>query len=566
MHRLLQNLTFMRRRIAAALSARRQLARHDVALFGDIEARKRSAGALLRSEERLGVAMEATDLGTFEWDIPEDRVRYSPNVKRFFGFTEHTEVTLEDVLARVHSEDREPVRATIHKALDPSGPRTYAGEFRTIEAKGNIAWVDCRGAVIFSSRGNQPQCVVGIVIDITERREREMQLRRDAADLDASNRFKDEFMATLAHELRNPLTPIRNGLEILRLQGLATADQRRACDAMNRQVRHIVRLVDDLLDVSRLSQRKLRLKKQTVSVQQLIENVVEALQSQIDAAGHALTLCLPERPVFVHVDPVRIVQAIGNLLSNSIRYTPSAGKIDVSARLAQGGVEIRVIDNGIGITPALLPRLFDMFSQDEEHHSEAGLGIGLALTKALVEMHDGKIAAQSEGAGAGSMFCVWLATTEEHSSSERLPEMTLPTTGPTRRVLVVDDDADAADSTAALLSLMGHEVHEARDGLQAIEAVRKLSPEIVLMDIGMPGLDGTEAARRIRRSSAAMPPTIVALTGWDAQRLQPNAGELIFDGHLTKPVDASALAQVLRELPDASTGTKVTVSPSASLV
>jgi PAS domain S-box-containing protein len=537
-HSFLQHFTNAGHRVAAALHFHHKSNQH-----------AHIADALVRSEERLRLAMEATNFGTFEWDVTENRVRYSPNVKRLFGFSTQTEVTLEDVLARVHPEDREPVQATMRKALDPSGPRTYAGEFRTVLADGSIAWIDGRGAVIFSRGGKQARCMVGIVIDITERREREMQLRRDAAELGASNRMKDEFMATLAHELRNPLAPIRNGLEILAVEGLRSPHQRHACDVMRRQVNHIVHLVDDLLDVSRIHQSKLRLKQQIVPVQQLIENAVEALQAEIEATGHDLQVSLPAEPVLLNVDPVRIVQAIENLLSNSARYTPAGGHIEVRAGLANGGIEIRVIDNGIGIKPDLLPRLFDMFTQDAEHRSESGLGIGLALTKALIELHAGKIQAHSAGAGTGSTFCIWLPVAHHPEAIGRSNVTGIPTIGPRRRILVVDDNADTADSTVALLGLMGHEVHAARNGLQAIEAAQRLSPDIILMDIGMPGLDGNEAARRIRSASPSTAPAIVAVTGWDPARLHQDADEMLFDRHLIKPVDPKSLAKVLRELP-----------------
>jgi PAS domain S-box-containing protein len=516
----------------------------------EVSERTRVAEALARSEERLRLAMEATAFGTFEWDTSTNRVRCSPNVKQQLALFSEGELTLEDMLGRVHPDDREPLRGTMRDALNPTGPRTYAREFRTLLPDGHLAWIEGHGAVMFSP-GGQPQCMVGIVVDITERRERETQLRQTAAELGASNRMKDEFVATLAHELRNPLVPIRNGLEILTLQGGANPTQRRVCAVMGRQVNHIVHLVDDLLDVSRINQRKLRLKKERVGLRQMVEAAVEVMQPQIDAAGHALKVDIPNESVWLAADPVRIVQAIGNLLANSIRYTPAGGRIAVSAQLGRGGVELCVMDNGIGITQDMLPHVFDMFTQDTERHSEAGLGIGLALTRALVEMHGGSIQAQSDGAGAGSVFSVWLPVLDVGEADSPETEVVDVSGSPRRRVLIVDDNADAADSTADLLQLMGHEVREARDGLQAVAVAEAFTPDVILMDIGMPGVDGREAARRIRRLPVDPSPVIVALTGWDPARERSAEIQSVFDMHLVKPVDAKSLAEVLRELTSA---------------
>ena len=520
-----------------------------------LQQHSQAADALLRSEERLRLAMEATDFGTFEWDIGPDRVTCSPNVKRLFGFSSGQLLVLEDVLARIHPEDREAVRATIRAAMDSAGRRTYAGEFRTVPVDGHIGWIDARGAVLFKQLGKGPQCMVGIVVDITQRKEREQQLHQTALELGTANRVKDEFMATLAHELRNPLTPIRNGLEILELTGLADPTQRRACSVMARQLRHLVHLVDDLLDVNRITQRRLRLKREIVSIRRIIDNAVETILPQIDAAQHRLRTDIPDAPILLEADPVRISQAVGNLLANSARYTPAGGEIQLRVRLQGAEVEIEVRDNGVGMSAGLLPRVFDMFNQGDRmgRRSEAGLGIGLALTKALVEMHQGRIEAHSDGLNQGSSFKLWFPVIGAREDQPVAPP--LPTRAPAairRRVLIVDDDADAADSTAALLGLMGHEAHEARDGAHAVQAAQAFEPDLILMDIGMPGMDGHEAARRIRDLSLTRRPLIVALTGWGQESDQGRSADAGFDAHLLKPVDLSALADIFASLDDSA--------------
>lgn len=516
----------------------------------DIENLRLAAEALARSEERLRLAMEATAFGTFEWDIRTNRVQCSPNVKMQLGLSSDDVLGLEDVLARIHPEDREAVRKSIVGALDPQGPRTYAGEFRTLLPEGRTAWIDARGAVLFADLGTRAQCMVGIVLDITERRQREQQLHDTAAELGTANRMKDEFMATLAHELRNPLTPIRNGLEILALQGLANPTQQHACDVMNRQVTHLARLVNDLIDVSRITRRKLVLKKEVVTAQSIVQGVVDTLQPQIEAARHHLQIDAESQPIWLYADSMRIAQAVGNLLANSVRYTPGGGHISINVAANAGLAEIKVSDNGIGISPQMLPHVFDMFTQDTERHSEAGLGIGLALAKALVEMHGGGISAQSAGIGRGATFCVSLPAAEtRHVQSMVTTATPVPhRSSPRRRVLVVDDNVDAADSTAALLSLLGHEVHEAFDGQEAVHAAEIFAPDLILMDIGMPGVDGYQALLRIRRLALPRQPVIVATTGWGPESAHGQPSDLDFDARLLKPVATSDIERVLAEL------------------
>jgi PAS domain S-box-containing protein len=470
----------------------------------------RAAEALAQSEERLRLAMEATALGTFEWDIATDAVKCSPSVKRQFGFSSDEPLTLESVVSRIHPDHREAVRATIREAMQAEGSHTYAGEFRTLLPDGSSAWIEARGAVLFSHLNTRPQCLIGIVLDITERKRMELNLHRSAADLSTANRMKDEFLATLAHKLRNPLTPIRNGLEILALTGFADPTQRRACDLMGRQLRHLMHLVDELLDASLINQGTLSLNKELVTLQGLVRNAVDLVRPQIEASRHELKLDLPTRIIAVEADPPRLSQAIANVLENGARYTPPGGRIIVRLRAERNGAALEILDNGPGLQPELFPRLFDMFGTARLGSSHAqGLGIGLALTRAIVEMHGGSIQGTSAGAGLGTVFRIWLPTlslealTTEPSNGHHAAPL------PRRKVLIVDDDADSAESSIALLQLMGQDVLHAGDDRSAVEAAANFEPDVIFAAISTPALDESQARRGVR--SVPMPSSAVTL-------------------------------------------------------
>jgi PAS domain S-box-containing protein len=521
----------------------------------DSEEQLRAAEALARSEERLRLAMEATALGTFEWDIQTDRVQCSPNVKRLFGFFSTDALTLESVLSRIHSEDRDAVRATIHEAMVATGSHTYAGEFRTFLPDGTSQWIDARGAVMFTDLNTRPQSMVGIVLDITERKRQEQRLQRSALDLGTANRMKDEFMAMLAHKLRYPLTPIHNGLEILALTGLADPAQRRACDVMLRHLKHLVHIVDELLDASLISRGSLGLHKELVALRPTLERAVDLVSPQISAGHHELALELPQETLVLEIDPVRIAQAIGNLLENSARYTPEGGHITLRARLDGNGICIEVVDDGPGIDPKVLPHLFDLFGEKKPHApgGEKGLGLGLALTKALVGMHGGTITMQPAGKNAGSVFRIWLPV--------------LPPAGPTitgdhgpqfaplprRRVLIIDPSEETAEAAVSMLRIMAQDVHDARNADEAVTVAQVLRPDVILLTADDPKLDAYEVSGRIRHLNLPKQPAVVALSGWISDSDEQRGREAGIDGWLTKPVDASTIACVLRD-PDSYDG------------
>ena len=370
-----------------------------------------------------------------------------------------------------------------------------------------------------------------------------------------ADRRKDEFLALLAHELRNPLAPIRTGLELIRVSGDRPATVRRLRSMMERQVAHMVRLIDDLLDVSRITSGKIVLRRVRTGLAELIQSAIDAHRAAIDQAGIELVLDLPDASCIVDVDPTRFVQVMSNVLHNAMKFTPTPGTIRVSAGIqpvaeatGEGEVAITVADSGIGISDEMLPRVFDLFAQGAQpaERSHAGLGIGLALARRLIEMHGGRIDAYSEGPGRGSTFVIRLplsneaveARTKARGHARRI----------TSRVLIVDDNEDAASSMAMLIEALGGRAVAAHDALAGLAKLAEFDPDVVFLDIGMPGMDGYEACRRMRRTPSGRRLSIVALTGWGHPQDKQRALDVGFDAHLTKPVDPSAVEELLSAL------------------
>lgn len=377
--------------------------------------------------------------------------------------------------------------------------------------------------------------------DVTSRRQMEDSLR-------AADRKKDEFIALLAHELRNPLAPIRNGLQILRLGGedAATADRARAM--MDRQLSHMVRLIDDLLDVSRINRKRMELRRARVLLTDIVNSAVETARPLIDAEHHELTVSLPPAPIYLDADLTRLAQVFSNLLTNSAKYTERGGRIWLTARQTDGRVAIRVRDTGIGIPVESLATIFDMFAQLDRPMERAtgGLGIGLALVKGLVEMHGGTVTAESAGQGQGSTFTVTLPVLAAPESLEPPGPSSHPVPSvQRRRILVVDDNRDGADSLAMMLRLLGNDVAIANDGLEAIDRAEELRPHVIFMDLGMPALDGYEATRRIRERPWGGAVTIIALTGWGQESDRARSQAAGCNGHFVKPVSLSDLQRLL---------------------
>jgi len=391
----------------------------------------------------------------------------------------------------------------------------------------------------------------GTNTDVTEQSRSANELRRLAAELSEADRRKDEFLATLAHELRNPLAPLRNGLQILRLSGVNGSASEQTRSMMERQLTQMVRLVDDLLDVSRIRSGKVELHKQRVEIAVVVSNAVETSRPLIESCGQELAVRLPPEPVFVDADMIRLAQVFSNLLNNAAKYSERGGRIVLTVERPGSEAVVRVRDTGVGIPPEMLPRIFEMFTQVDRtlEKSHGGLGIGLTLVKRLVEMHGGSVEAHSEGPGKGSEFVVRLPVMPAAIHELKPPaEEGQPNSSGTCRILVADDNRDSADSLAVLLTIMGNEVRTANNGLTAVESAATFRPEVILMDIGMPKLNGYEACRRIRDQAWGKTIVIVACTGWGQDEDKRKSQEAGFNFHMVKPVDPAALGKLLASM------------------
>jgi PAS domain S-box-containing protein len=451
----------------------------------------------------------------------------------------------EDIVGRSHYEvfpDIPDVWRKLHRrGLD--GEILRADDDRFERADGSVQWVRWE---IRPWHG--PDAAIGGIIifaeDVTARKRAEERVRE-------ADRRKDEFLAILAHELRNPLAPIRNSLHILRMTSARDSPADRVAEMMERQVNHMVRLVDDLMEVSRISRGKMELRKERVEVAAVVRNAVETSRPLIEAGRHRLLLEIPPDPLSVDGDFVRLTQVVANLLNNAAKYSDPGGEIRLAVQRDQGQVAISVRDRGRGIPPEMLPRVFDMFMQVDSRPSrtQGGLGIGLTLVKILVEMHGGRVEARSEGAGRGSEFVIRLPL----GSTWPSPHLAEDAPGPSavlasRRILVADDNRDAAESLGILLRLLGADARIVHDGAAAIEAVAADKPAAVLLDIGMPGMDGYEVARRIRDLPGTGDVTLIALTGWGQEEDRHRSRSAGFDYHLIKPANVDALQSLLASL------------------
>jgi PAS domain S-box-containing protein len=393
--------------------------------------------------------------------------------------------------------------------------------------------------------GGEAAWVGGIAIDITERRRAEETLRD-------SDRRKTDFLATLSHELRNPLAPIRNSLELVRRAGADSDVVRRSLDVMDRQITHMVRLVDDLLDVSRITRDRLELRKARVDLSDVLNQAIETAVDLAERGGHTIDVSLPAAPIHLHADPIRLVQVFSNLLNNACKYSARPGCIRIAARACGSEVTISVADDGIGIPADSLERVFEMFAQVDtgSGQSRGSLGIGLTLVRRLVELHGGRVEARSDGPGHGSEFIVTLPAAVDVPAERAVdapPALLRPPSS--LRVLVVDDNADSAESLAALLTLGGHETVTANDGPEALVLADRFLPQVAILDVGLPTLGGHEVCRHLRARPWGRDIFIVALTGWGQEEDRRRSMDAGFDDHLVKPLDHAELLSRLRSLP-----------------
>jgi len=502
----------------------------------DISERKQAQIRLRESEERFRATFENAAVGIAHVGLDGTWLRMNECVCRITGYSreELEKLTFTQI---THPDDIDADWAQLRRLLAGEIP-TYSMEKRYIRKGGSPVPIQLTVSLVRTPDG-EPGYVISVIEDISVRKEAEEALRE-------ADRRKDEFLATLAHELRNPLAPISNAVQVMKIGGSDPRSLNWTRDVIERQLAHMVRLLDDLLDVNRISRGKIQLRRERVDLRTVLENAIETSRPLLDANRHHLLVDRPALPVMVDGDPVRLSQLFSNLLNNAARYTPSGGRIEVSVAVHPAQVEVGVRDNGIGIAPSMLPRIFDMFAQGDrtEDGTGAGLGIGLSLVKGLVEMHGGRVEASSAGPGRGSEFRVHLPIMEGAAQVEDEPSAA-PLHAGSRRVLIIDDVRDGADSLALVLGAVGHEVEVAYGGEEGLAKSRTLRPDVILLDLGMPGMDGTQVCQRLREEASGREACIVALTGWgqghDRQRTQA-AG---FDHHLVKPADLDALFDIL---------------------
>ncbi|QVL31316.1 response regulator [Telmatocola sphagniphila] len=512
----------------------------------DITERRETEEVLRITAERLQLAAEAANFGTYDVDLSTGQVYWSPQMRVIFGVA--PEGNVDDFLHNgppgIHPEDRDRFLGMIRTLQRSESLPSSEIEFRLVSPEGDIRWVLLLGRNYFTEAGpRQPVRISGVSFDITDRKIVEESLR------DADRR-KNEFLAMLAHELRNPLAPIRNAMQILRLAPEREA-QERARQMVDRQLGQLVRLVDDLLDVSRISQGKLKLRKERIDLASVLANAVETSRPLIEQMGHELLVTLPNPSIEIDGDATRLAQVFMNLLNNAAKYSERGSRIWLSAHAEGAEAVITVRDNGIGIAVDQLPRIFELFAQVDRslEKSQGGLGIGLTLVKQLVELHSGKVEAKSSGSGQGSEFSVRLpilttiqvAKVDAANQNGDMKKTSL-------RVLVVDDNRDGADSLAMMLRLMGNETRTAYDGEEALALASRFLPDAILLDLGLPKVNGYDVCRRIRELSGNRRPLIIAQTGWGQNEDRLRTAQAGFDEHMIKPINPEAVLQMLRKL------------------
>jgi PAS domain S-box-containing protein len=507
-----------------------------------VGARERTAAAAneaqARAEARLRMALIASNTIAWHWDLQTGLVTQSDNAAAILG--SRLDADQSAGWNVVHPDDAPRVRAAIDRAIAEHGE--YTVDTRIVRPdNGDIRWMQYRGKVESDTAG-KPVRIIGTAFDITDRKAMEEELR-------SADRRKDEFVATLAHELRNPLAPVAVALEFMKRAEGDVDRVRRARETMQRQVDHMVRLIDDLLDVSRITRDNLELRRERVALAVVIQDAIDASRPLIERAEQVLTVALPHEPVHLHGDPTRLTQVFANLLNNACKYTPPGREIFLTARTVDDQVEVSVRDTGIGMDAGFLPRAFEMFSQADSslERRTGGLGIGLTLVKRLVEMHGGTVTAHSEGRGAGSEFVVRLPLAAVSSAPDAPAQVR---TGESlarasRRILIVDDNRDSTAMLAAMFGLAGHQTETAHDGHEALTKAEDSRPDVIILDIGLPGISGYDVCRAIRQTPWGRSVVIVALTGWGQDEDRRRSTEAGFDAHLVKPVTRDVLLNLM---------------------
>lgn len=509
----------------------------------------RSDHELAVSEQRLRLAQAVAQIGAWELNSEIPSVQFSAETYDLFGLKDSPNPELYQVwVSLIDPRDRNALAELVQECNRVGTAET---EYRYRHPSRGLRWIHSRAGLVDEG---VPKLIVGMSLDVTERRKAEEELK----DV---NQRKDEFLAMLAHELRNPLAPIRNAAQILRAHSTGQPELEWARTIIERQTRHLVRLVDDLLDVSRMVRGKISLRKARIDVIEMIQHAVDTSQPLIRARGHQLHVNMPTGPLLIEGDLIRLAQAVSNLLNNAAKYTDEGGQIWLDVTAGEE-VYIRVRDTGPGISSGLLPHVFELFTQAERtlDRAEGGLGIGLTLVKLLIEMHGGSVEARNVESGHGAEFLVRLpadpatrGTPANRSATAAQPSEGAQESAPERpqeqmKILVVDDNVDAADSIALLLTLDGFKAQSVHGALAALEAVSTFKPDVILLDIGLPVMDGYEVAQKLRSSIPVEEMRIVALSGYGQPADRERAARAGFDEYLVKPVEPTTLSEFLRSL------------------
>ena len=520
-----------------------------VLIFRDVTAQRvaeRNKASQLNTARLLASIVESSNDAIIGKNLDGIIQSWNAAAEQLFGYT--AEEAVGQHISLVIPSERLVEEDEIIASLK-QGKRIEHYETERVRRDGQRITVSLTISPIKDDAGN----VVGaskIARDVTERKQLEDNLRHLAIDLSNADRRKNEFLATLAHELRNPLAPMSNMLEVVKRADGDSQIIKAAHETLERQLGQMIRLVDDLLDLNRVTHDRLELRRDEVELSSVIEQAVEVARPLVDSAAHHLTIDLPDEPIYLNADRARLAQLFGNLLNNSCKYTRPEGTVSLSAKRAGDEVVVTVKDNGAGIPPDKLDSIFDMFMQVDRtsERSQGGLGIGLTLVKRLTEMHGGSIEACSAGEGRGSEFIVRLPVLNRPAIQKgHGPDMESDLQ-PQRRILIVDDNRDSADSLAMLMEITGNKTYMAHDGAEAVEAVEKYRPEVVLLDIGLPKLDGYEVCRRVREQPWGEKIVVIALTGWGQEDDRRKSEEAGFNGHLVKPVDYDQLLELLASL------------------
>jgi signal transduction histidine kinase/CheY-like chemotaxis protein len=493
------------------------------------------------NEERLRLAQGVAQIGTWDWDPETRRACFSAECKDILGLTDGDGALPQEWQRNVDPQELPSVLAMLEECVACGRGEI---EYRYRHPTRGLRWIYHKAGLV-EHAGHRH--VVGISLDVTPRRQAEEALKE-------VNQRKDEFLAMLAHELRNPLAPIRNAAQLLSTHG-GKPEIEWARAVIERQTRHLVRLVDDLLDVSRMVRGQIALQCAPVLLSEIVQSAVETSRPLIRRRRHQFAVQIPEEPVRIDGDLTRLAQVLSNLLNNAAKYTDDAGYIRLDAALENGAVAIHVRDTGLGIAPNLLPHVFDLFTQADRtlDRAEGGLGIGLTLVKRLVEMHGGSVEARSEGLGRGAEFIVRLPVMAAQSANAGLRSQDVPVLRTLKedrslRILIVDDNVDAADSIAMLLSMEGHQTRTVNTARAALLTAPDFKPEVVLLDIGLPEMDGYEVARRLRAQNGSHTMRLVAVTGYGQAADRRRAQAAGFDEHMVKPVEPSRLQEFLRNV------------------